>query len=306
MKKVHPDSGCPEASKERFLEVDEAFRVLQEKYAKSRRSIEENLNDEVKVFDIKHTVPQHRQFLSYDGFGFGTPYQREKQYQTRRVIKAQERVLEHRVSKAQASDNTLMKKGDHFKKHAIKTKYGFDRVVEDLIQEAMSKGDFNNLSGSGKPLDSVQSQNPYVDFVTHKINKVLMDNGFVPEWITLQKEIRENIKVLKDDLCVERSRIGPFPLNSSEEIKWDKIMKKYKEIETRINKSIDKYNLIVPCLDKQMVQIRLSSIAEKILKEGITNVEGTGSQSEKSLGTEGADYNKPNLFSFLGSFFNSS
>ena len=26
--------------------------------------------------DIKHTAPQHRQYLSNEGYGFGTPYQR--------------------------------------------------------------------------------------------------------------------------------------------------------------------------------------------------------------------------------------
>lgn len=45
-----------------------------------------------------------------------------------------------------------MKPGTSSKNHAIKTKYGFDRVVEDLIQEAMSKGDFNNLEGLGLPM----------------------------------------------------------------------------------------------------------------------------------------------------------
>ena len=40
-------------------------------------------------------------------------------------------------------------------KRAIRrSKYSkvIDRLVEDLIQEAMSKGEFQNLSGSGKPL----------------------------------------------------------------------------------------------------------------------------------------------------------
>lgn len=85
--------------------------------------------------------------------------------------------------KATASENALTKDGDH----AIKTKYGFDRVVEDLIQEAMSKGDFTNLSGAGKPLKCLQSQNPYVDFTTNKMNEILIDNGFVPEWISTHK-----------------------------------------------------------------------------------------------------------------------
>lgn len=79
--------------------------------------------------------------------------------------------MEHRIEKAIASDKTLMKKGQYGKKHDIKTKYGFDRLVEDLIQESMSKGEFENLSGKGKPLKN-QNNNPYVDFTTHKLNEV--------------------------------------------------------------------------------------------------------------------------------------
>lgn len=52
-------------------------------------------------------------------------------------------------------------------------RYGMDRLVEDLIQESMAKGDFDNLSGKGKPLTKKQDHhNPYVDLVTHKLNQV--------------------------------------------------------------------------------------------------------------------------------------
>jgi DnaJ family protein C protein 28 len=47
-----------------------------------------------------------------------------------------------------------------------------DRLVEDLIQESMSRGEFDNLAGTGKPLKH-QTYNPYVDFVTHKMNQVI-------------------------------------------------------------------------------------------------------------------------------------
>lgn len=39
----------------------------------------------------------------------------------------------------------------------------------------MSKGEFSNLSGTGKPLPQHQNTNPYVDFVTHKLNQVCND-----------------------------------------------------------------------------------------------------------------------------------
>lgn len=299
VKMYHPDSGHQNASAEKFQELDEAFKILMEKYAKARRNIEMDLDDEVKVFDIRHTAPQHRQYLTYGGFGIGTPAQREKQFQQRRAMKAQETVLEYRLQKNSSTGTELIKKdsgGDHFKKHAIKTKYGFDRVVEDLIQEAMAKGDFQNLSCAGKPLKDLQSQNPYVDFTTHKINKILLDNGFVPEWITMQKEIRGEIEKFKDDLRVERSKLG-FPLEPSEETLWNKRIENFQSAITNINKSIDKFNLIVPMLDKQMFHIQLKQIADKIKAE--KPVEQYIASDEPKLESSAPSDYKINLLSLI-------
>ncbi|XP_016985768.1 dnaJ homolog subfamily C member 28 [Drosophila rhopaloa] len=268
VKRVHPDSGTEEASAERFQQVDEAFRVLQEKFAKGRRNIQED-EEEALEFDIKHTAPQHRQYLSNEGIGVGNPYQRQKQYQQVRAMKAQERVLEHRIDKAAAGEKTLMSKGgNHFRKHAIKTKYGIDRVVEDLIQEAMSKGDFNNLNGAGKPLSSTQSQNPYLDFTTHKLNKIMLDNGFTPEWISLGKDIRDAVAQLKKKLRQERIFYGDWPLERSEDLfAWQRFTKQHQEDVDQLNKMIDKYNLIVPILENQFFRMHLDKMAESIFKD---------------------------------------
>ncbi|XP_067625557.1 dnaJ homolog subfamily C member 28 [Eurosta solidaginis] len=266
VKRVHPDSGLPEASAERFKDVDEAFKVLQEKFAKNRRNIFED--EEEEVFDIKHTAPQHRQYLSYDGYGVGNPYQRQKQYQQIKAMKAQERVLSHRIEKWQASEGSIMQKGTFYKSHAIKTKYGFDRVCEDLIQEAMAKGDFDNLKCAGKPLSSAQTQNPYLDFTTHKLNKILIDNGFTPEWITLQREIREAVQRLRDELRAERALFGDYPFTNDEELEaWQVVLRSYDANINDINKNIDKYNLIVPILQNQLFRLNIDTIAEKFLND---------------------------------------
>ncbi|ALC40421.1 CG43322 [Drosophila busckii] len=268
VKRVHPDADSEEASSERFQQVDEAFKLLQEKFAKSRRNIQEN-DEEAMEFDIKHTAPQHRQYLSNEGIGIGTPFQRQKQYQQVRAMKAQERVLEHRIEKAAAGEHALMRKGgNYYGKHAIKTKYGVDRVVEDLIQEAMSKGDFNNLKGTGKPLSLAQTQNPYLDFTTHKLNKIMLDNGFTPEWIMLSKDIRESAHKLKQQLRQERSYYGEWPLTQPEQqAAWQKFAQLHVDEVQQLNKLIDKYNLIVPILENQFFRLQLDKLAESVFKE---------------------------------------
>lgn len=304
VKKVHPDSGQPEASADKFQEIDEAFKILQERFAKSRRGIFEDDEEEVeaKIFDIRHTAPQHRQYLSHEGMGVGNPFQREKQYQQIKAMKAQERVLSHRLEKSQADETTIMKKGSFYKTHTIKTKYGFDRVVEDLIQEAISKGDFDNLSCKGKPLASAQSQNPYIDFTTHKLNKILLDNGFTPEWIMLQKDIRESIGSLKANLLKEREFLGNYPLTENDELTWSLILKKFEEDVVRINKQIDKYNLIVPIIENQLFRIHLENIADKVAQNN-TVVSRKRTHNPNGTVDKKDSASKSDLFSFLGSLF---
>jgi DnaJ family protein C protein 28 len=44
------------------------------------------------------------------------------------------------------------------------------------------------LDGSGKKMRKKET-NKYVDFVTHKMNKVMIENGLNKEWIKMKKEI---------------------------------------------------------------------------------------------------------------------
>ena len=59
----------------------------------------------------------------------------------------------------------------------------------------MQKGEFDNLSGKGKPLES-SNHNPLLDVTTQNINRILVDNGYAPEWVMLQGEIRYSISML--------------------------------------------------------------------------------------------------------------
>ncbi|XP_011552982.3 dnaJ homolog subfamily C member 28 [Plutella xylostella] len=278
-KKYHPDSGSPEADIEKFVAVENAFRTLS-------KHITGSSTTEVvpKIFDIKHTAPQHRQYLSFEGVGHGTPSQRQRQWEKARAQQAADNVMEHRVAKSMASENTLMKKEKNYfaKKHDIKTKYGFDRLVEDLIQESISKGEFENLSGKGKPLKD-QNRNPYVDFTTHKINEVLINNGFVPEWITMNKEIAQEIEALKQELQKDRMFLGPYPLSEEEAPKWAKLSQGYEGIAESINKKINHYNLIVPLLNKQRLHIQFEEICDDVLQNGIHSVYQKEDETHKEL-----------------------
>ncbi|RLU23680.1 hypothetical protein DMN91_003886 [Ooceraea biroi] len=260
-KRFHPDSGAPEADTVRFSQIENAYREI-----RKVRNIQkdEKASSEVEEFDIKHTAPQHRHYLNFD-VGIGTPSKRQKLHAVQRAQKAVDSVMEHRLKKIQAEERNTLIGMDKQKAKDIKTRYGMDRLVEDLIQEAMSKGEFNDLPGMGKPLNATSVRNPYVDFVTHKLNQIMIDNGFIPEWIQLSKEIREETEELKKKLSEVRSDIGELPLDPKDRLTWEDNLEKFKTLTTQINNKIDKYNLLVPILQKQMLHISLNELAEKAL-----------------------------------------
>ena len=97
--------------------------------------------------------------MSNEGIGFGTPSQRQKQFQQYKVARAADRVVDYKTQHVESEETSIaiaekksIKKG--------KVTQVIDRLVEDLIQEAMSKGEFRDLPGKGKPLKL--EWNPFV------------------------------------------------------------------------------------------------------------------------------------------------
>ncbi|XP_071994784.1 dnaJ homolog subfamily C member 28 [Engystomops pustulosus] len=277
-KKYHPDSGASTASAARFMQIDEAYRDLLTHLAKESKKAQAMEDDEEKMSDYK--ILQHRQYLNYEGVGFGTPSQRQRQYMQFRVDRATDQVLDFRKQKLeqQYAENSMVAKDvKHSKK--VKITQAIERLVEDLIQESMAKGDFDNLSGKGKPLDKF-SACPHIDPMTHNLNRILIDNGYQPEWIVLQKEIRETIDKLRQDLVASRKKLGD-PMAYKQEKQWTEIREKFTEDISKLNKRINDFNLVVPLMSRQMVHFRVekeiwrAEQAFLVLKEEMNAVNNT-------------------------------
>ena len=74
-------------------------------------------------------------------------------------------------------------------------------IAERKIQEAMKRGEFDNLSGMGKPL-AMNEDLSGVPTETRMAYKVLKNAGFIPPELELRKEIAsmgEMINTLDDD-----------------------------------------------------------------------------------------------------------
>lgn len=117
----------------------------------------------------------------------------------------------------------------------------------------------------------------------------------------LQKEIRKDKNVFIKKLYSERKLIGNYPFeNHLDESNWDKILEKVNKVVAEINKKIEKYNLLVPVIQKQMFIINLEKEGQKVLKYGQTKQDIEIQELPKR---PMAQRSPKNVFSFLESFF---
>lgn len=76
-----------------------------------------------------------------------------------------------------------------------------ESAIEQRIKEAMARGEFDNLPGSGKPLDLTAYFNTPEDL--RMAYSLLKSNNFVPEEVDLMNEIaelKEKITAASDDV----------------------------------------------------------------------------------------------------------
>lgn len=263
-KLYHPDSGSPTADPALFARVEEAYRAVLSHQSKKRSpdgGTEEDDEDK-----LRGAALPHRHYLSYEGLGSGTPSQRERQYRQIRVDRASDQVLNYRQKeheKAAAEEGALVERDMRQRSRKIKITQAVERLVEDLIQESMARGDFRNLSGAGKPLNKFE-HNPYADPMTHNLNRILIDNGYQPPWVVTQRDIREMAAHVRSRLLEGRTRLGDDECMTSQEMKaWDELVASVGEDVVKLNKLVDNYNLIVPMLKMQMVHFSLSREVER-------------------------------------------
>ena len=79
----------------------------------------------------------------------------------------------------------------------------FERLAEDKVKEAIENGEFDNLSGKGKPIDLTEYFQTPADLRLGY--SVLKSAGCVPEEVALQKEI-EDLKAELAQCLIERKR----------------------------------------------------------------------------------------------------
>lgn len=279
-RQYHPDSGSNNADSATFIKIEEAYRNVLSHVIEQRQARQNKAEDTEEDDKFKYSTPQHRHYLSFEGVGFGTPSQREKQYRQFRADRATEQVMEYQKQKLQRehfAHSIIVKDVRQSKEQKITQ--AIERLVEDLIQESMARGDFDNLTGKGKPLKKFSGCS-YIDPMTHNLNRILIDNGYQPEWILMQKEIKDTIEQLREGLLVSRKKLGN-PLTPEGQKQWNHACEQFQDSIQKLNKRVSDFNLIVPILTRQKVHFDAQKEVIRVQKMYKASIEAKESTDEK-------------------------
>lgn len=128
-------------------------------------------------------APQHRRYLTFPKVKqSGSFSQREKLDNQSRLDRAVSNSHKYQLESLGLVDQSAA--------HNSLTNYkGMASVIEDKIQLSILQGDFDNLKGSGKPVDNWT--NPFIDRTEDLCHEILKKNGIKPEWIESQQSMTQ-------------------------------------------------------------------------------------------------------------------
>ena len=114
----------------------------------------------------------------------------------------------------------------------------WEPLIDRLIRESMDRGEFDDLAGSGEPIDL--SENPYEAPELRTAHRLLRSAGFAPAWIEERKDIENEFE--KAYTVLKRAR----DLYRSNSFQWQRTIKEFRERIEDLNQRIRIYNLKSP------------------------------------------------------------
>ena len=136
----------------------------------------------------------------------------------------------------------------------------WEPLIDRLIRESMERGEFDNLPGSGEPIDL--TENPYEKPELRPVHRLLRNAGFAPAWIEERKDIDNEFQ--KADTILRRAKELYCPSGKDiENREWQRAIKEFRERVDELNQRIRIYNLKAPSasVHRQLID------AEKLLNE---------------------------------------
>jgi hypothetical protein len=119
----------------------------------------------------------------------------------------------------------------------------WEPLIDRLIRESMERGEFDNIPGSGEPIDL--TENPYEKPELRSVHRLLRNAGFAPAWIEDRKDIEDQFQRAYSIVC----RAKELYCRSSKDVdnrEWQRAIKEFRERVDELNQRIRIYNLKAP------------------------------------------------------------
>lgn len=139
----------------------------------------------------------------------------------------------------------------------------WSEVMDELIEEAMRSGAFDNLPGHGKPLKL--TKNPFAPG-TELAYQLLKDNNYTLPWIAERQVVLDEIESLRAEIgrLWGRYQAEYRPARSklvrqSLSLDWDRHLEYWQERIVKINKQIANVNLKQPGEKLEILKLTLEN-----------------------------------------------
>jgi DnaJ family protein C protein 28 len=137
----------------------------------------------------------------------------------------------------------------------------WDSVMDELIEDAIRSGAFDDLPGKGKPLNL--SNNPH-SRESQLAYQLLKDNNYTLPWIAKRKEVQGSIDELREEMArVARRYEREYRAALDETIRmglrggWRRQLAAWQERIAAVNRQIDAVNLKQPLQELEIYKLTL-------------------------------------------------
>ena len=141
----------------------------------------------------------------------------------------------------------------------------WESLVDRLIRESMERGEFEDLSGAGEPIDL--SENPFEDPDLRTTHRLLRNAGFAPAWIEELKDI--DAVQRRAEAVLRRAR----SLYCTDTAQWQRAVTEFREVGAELNQRIRLYNLKTPVVQLQRKVIDVDAIVNTLENEEVKGVD---------------------------------
>ena len=145
----------------------------------------------------------------------------------------------------------------------------WESLIDQKIREAMEQGEFDDLPGKGKPLDTFE--NPFEDPELRLAHRMLRNAGFAPSWI----EERKDIDLEFENACHQMSRVWMVLQNAlgtdnerGARARWEKALTSFRKQAAELNRRITAWNLKVPAAGFQRALIDIEKEVTEVARPG--------------------------------------